>query len=171
MAQEQQPELPFNLIPIEQARLRRDDGIERAVEHADAVKEAWSLDAFHLLEEYLRGNGEPFLAEHFVAWSAARIDQPPDARAWGGIFSRGRRRGLIERVGTANAVTSNLSPKPLWQRRNSPMVGVRSGEQEPKQNEEQHEADAAAAVVPPTRTHAIAAEAEEQNEHHEHDEH
>lgn len=70
----------------------------------------------HALEQYLDEHAEPFLAEQFVAWSRDRIDQPPDGRAWGSILSAARRRSLIKRIGTGAAITSNLSPKPLWQK-------------------------------------------------------
>jgi hypothetical protein len=101
--------------PRDAARARRDDGMARAAAHADAIKALWTEAAMHVFELYLAEHAEPFLAEQFIAWSRGYIDQPPDGRAWGSVLAAARRRGLIDRVGTANAVTSNLSPKPLWQ--------------------------------------------------------
>ena len=98
------------------AAIRRDDGIRRARKHAEARLKSWRLLAMVALERYLviRGSQE-FLAEEFVEWGRKeKVPQPPDGRAWGSVFSSARRLDIIERVGTRNAATSNLSPKPLW---------------------------------------------------------
>ena len=98
------------------AATRRDDGIRRARKHAEARLKSWRLLAMVALEKYLAARqGEAFLAEEFIDWSRKNnIAQPPDGRAWGSVFSSARRLDIIERIGTRNAATSNLSPKPLW---------------------------------------------------------
>lgn len=90
--------------------------MRRGQSHADAERGDWKRGAQLGLEHFLRTHrGMEFLAEEFVAWSKERLyPQPPDGRAWGAIFSRARKLGMIEAVGTRKAATSNLSPKPLW---------------------------------------------------------
>jgi len=99
-------------------RKRRDSGIKKAADHASKATESdWPRDALEFLKRYLDRTGEPFLAEQFVLWALAQgISAPPDGRAWGSPIARARKLGLILRVGTGMAKTSNLSPKPLWQR-------------------------------------------------------
>jgi hypothetical protein len=96
--------------------IRRDDGIRRARQHAEKVKKSWRLIGMVALEKFLALRGfQEFLAEEFVDW--CRKDgtpQPPDGRAWGSVFTSARKLELIEKIGTRNAATSNLSPKVLW---------------------------------------------------------
>lgn len=103
------------------AAIRRDDGISRAETHAERVTANWRDVAMTALEKYLSERGNlPFLAEEFIDWTRKQeVPQPPDARAWGSVFSAARRDEQIERIGTAAAATSNLSPKPLWRRATS----------------------------------------------------
>jgi hypothetical protein len=98
------------------ARARRDDGMSRAVEHADRVEPTWSDRAFNVLREYALTHAEPFLIERVVEASKATLHAPTDKRAWGAVVQRARRAELIERAGYAPAATSNCSPKPLWKR-------------------------------------------------------
>jgi len=44
------------------------------------------------------------------------LDRPPDERAWGPVFARAKRDGILRRVGFGKAKTSHLSPKSLWAR-------------------------------------------------------
>lgn|GEM_PF-1228856 len=116
-----QPRL-FNDLPP-QPRLsrsaaadRREDGMRRARKHADKVKKSWRLLGMVALEKFIAERGvRPFLAEEFVEWCRGNnVPQPPDGRAWGAVMSSARRLEIIEKVGTALAATSNLSPKVLW---------------------------------------------------------
>ncbi len=101
-----------------EAEIRRDQGMSRAEAHADRVTVNWREVASTALEKYLSEHGNaPFLAEQFIDWTRKHgVPQPPDGRAWGSVFSAARRGKRIERIGTAAASTSNLSPKPLWRR-------------------------------------------------------
>lgn len=73
----------------------RDDGMERAVEHADAVKPKWSDDAFEHLRRFAESL-HTFTSED-VREVAERdgLAVPPDSRAWGGVVIRAVRAGII----------------------------------------------------------------------------
>lgn len=94
------------------ARLRADDGIRRAKEHAARVAlHDWTASAVKVLIAWAAGRGE-FLAEQFI--SAGLVTDPPDPHAWGGVFRNAARQGVIVRVSFARADTSNGSFKPTW---------------------------------------------------------
>lgn len=95
---------------------RRDHGIKQAVEHADAVTPKWSIQAEAYAEMMIKRRGfKPFLMEEIVA-AAIRdgIPEPPDRRSWGGIIRALAKRGVVRKMGYAEAATSNCSPKVLW---------------------------------------------------------
>lgn len=100
---------------------RRDDGIARAVDHADRVSHAWSVLAYQTLIEYLNfthnvvGDDLAFLAEDFTGYALARhVPKPPDNRAFGAIIQRAARAGLIVKAGYRE--DRYCSPKTLWRR-------------------------------------------------------
>ena len=97
------------------ARVRRDDGIQRAVDHADRVSHAWSVLAYQTLIEYIRYTDTYFLAEDFTGYALARhVPKPPDNRAFGAIIQRAARAGLIVKAGYRE--DRYCSPKTLWRR-------------------------------------------------------
>lgn len=111
-----------DLFDYAQARARADDGIQRAVTHADAVEPSWSDRALNALLWYASatGGGErpgPFLIEDMRACAyLAGLPPPPDGRAWGAVVQRAARAGHIVQVGFERAKSSNCSPKCLWER-------------------------------------------------------
>lgn len=105
-----------SLLDWKQAESRRDDGMQRAVEHADDVKPYWSDMAMTWVLVYRDMHAE-FLAEDVRAYAhAGGLPGPPDGRAWGAVIRRAAKAGHIVKVGYAPAKTSNLSPKVLWGR-------------------------------------------------------
>lgn len=97
------------------ARRRRDSGIARAADHANAETSGWTDIAFDFLEACAKVRAAPFLAEDVIEMAkAAHLAPPPDGRAWGGVFRRAAKRGVIAKVGFAAAKTSNCSAKVLW---------------------------------------------------------
>lgn len=77
-------------------------GQELAISHANAVHEGWSEKAYRLLREYVACYGStPFRAEEVRSYAALMdFPMPPHARAWGSIFTKGKRIGLIKFLGT-----------------------------------------------------------------------
>lgn len=93
------------------ARIRRDDGIQRAADHAD---DAWRERAIGYVRLHAAVHAE-FLAEDVRAVAEHDgLPPPPDGRAWGSVMQTAARRGIVKRVGYAPARSSNLSPKVLW---------------------------------------------------------
>lgn len=106
-----------DLFTFAEATKRRDDGMRRAVEHADDVTAEWSKRAIGLLIEYARWDDAGFLAEQVRLFAHDQgLPSPPDGRAWGAVFQRAAKAGHIVRLGYAPAKSSNLSPKVLWGR-------------------------------------------------------
>lgn len=92
----------------------RDAGIARAVGHADRVNGNWSERAFGALRRLATTN-EFFTAE-VIRRLAVEIEPPPDARAWGGVFQRAARAGLVVHHGwgTMLARDCHCSPTRVW---------------------------------------------------------
>ena len=100
-------------LAIDFARARRDDGIERAGDHAG---ERWKRLARGFLLEFLSSHRERFLAENVREFAEIRgLEAPPDGRAWGAVIQSAARERLIRKVGYAPARSSNLSPKVQWE--------------------------------------------------------
>ena len=94
---------------------RRDDGMQRAVEHADAVDMFWSDTAYAHVMDFCRLK-DTFLTEDARAFAEGRgLNPPPDGRAWGAVMRRAAKNGLMKKCGYAPAKSSNLSPKVLWE--------------------------------------------------------
>lgn len=106
-------QLPLN---FEQAAAKRDDGIARAIDHAEAVDSSWPEDAFAALARYCETSTGPFLSEDMrEAAHNSGLAAPPDRRAWGAIVKRAAREGLIVKAGAEPARSSNLGLKQLWE--------------------------------------------------------
>lgn len=76
----------------------RDEGIERAKDHADEVSKDWSERAYQMLIDWLKGwpAGFRFQIEGFRKVAQIRgLPDPPTARAFGSLAVRARKEGLI----------------------------------------------------------------------------
>jgi hypothetical protein len=101
------------------AELRRDTGIARAAARADRECPKWTDTAFEMLATYchIYGPGHEFHCESLRERAEAHgvVPEPPDGRAWGSVFRRAARAGLIRKTGRyVLAKSSNLSAKPVW---------------------------------------------------------
>lgn len=85
------------------ARAARDAGIQRAVDHAEAVVPRWADTAFAFLLTYLAGQSGRFTSEDVRLAASSTVPVPPNERAWGGIFQKAAKRGLIVRDGYTSA--------------------------------------------------------------------
>lgn len=108
-------------LPIDftAAMERAELGIQRSVDHANAVESEWSGQALGLLVAYAKTVGGPFLIEQARAWAETNgLPLPPDARSWGAVTRRASAKRRIEKTGgAAIAASSNGSLKPLWRYR------------------------------------------------------
>lgn len=100
-------------IGMSQSLAARDAGMASSAEHAEQDAPGWGERAMDLLRGWVYGApNHPFTIEEFrMAVTAYGFPQPPDLRAYGSLARRAIREKLIEPVGYAPAVSSNLSPK------------------------------------------------------------
>lgn len=97
------------------ARLR-DEGIARAVEHADDETPSWSEVAYGYVVLFARRRVE-FQCEDVRAEAESRgFAKPPDGRASGAAILRASKAGIIRRVGFAPMKSPNChaNPKSVW---------------------------------------------------------
>lgn len=90
------------------------DGIRRAVEHANRDIEGWSEHAVTIVRCFALTRKEPFLAEE-VRQYAETLEFPraPDQRAWGAVMKQAAKRGHIRMAGFRLAMDG--SPKSAWE--------------------------------------------------------
>ena len=97
-----------------QAQDGANEGMTRAVDHADRVIGGWSDMAYEYLRQFKDSHKE-FLTEDVRIWAETQgLEPPPDNRAWGAVINRAVRANLIRRVGYGNAKTGHMRPMPVW---------------------------------------------------------
>lgn len=102
-------------------RLLAREGAKRAADHADLVHPSWQDRAFGYLLEYLAAYPSrcEITCESVRKHAEAKgFAAPPDKRAWGHIMLRGRRAGVLKRLGwtTADDPKVHCNPISLWGR-------------------------------------------------------
>lgn len=95
-------------------RARRDDGIRRAQDHAEADAPGWTEEAAAFLREYARNCSGTFLCEQARAASKHWVPEPENGKAWGAAALYAMKRGWIVKAGFGPASSSNGSPKTLF---------------------------------------------------------
>lgn len=107
------------MISVQQAKDKRDIGMARATDRASREQEAWADVAMFYLVVFSSfanlGEKNKFLAEDVIEFCKVNLFEAPDSRAWGSVFRRAAKEGVIRKVGYAPAKSSNLSPKTLWE--------------------------------------------------------
>ena len=89
-------------------KTKRDQGIKRAVDHANQEQPRWAERAFNYLKEYARSN-QTFMTEQLRAKvEATRADLiPPHARAWGGIIRKAKKANIIRSISLKQVTNPN----------------------------------------------------------------
>ena len=107
------------LLPSEQAKLLRDEGMDRAVDHAERCNPYWQVFAMDYLKGYLDEIGsKPFMGEDFRKWSEEQgLQKPPTGRAYGAVIMRAHRKGLIRSIGYSQTTnpTAHCAIASIWQ--------------------------------------------------------
>jgi hypothetical protein len=98
-------------------KTRRDAGIARARDHAEADLPGWTETAAAFLAAYADDCGGTFLVEQARAASVGRLPQAANDKAWGAAAVFAIRRGWIAKAGYGPASSSNGSPKTLYSRK------------------------------------------------------
>lgn len=98
-------------------RIVRQRAAQRATDHADADSPTWSQRAYAALQRFAAQRDGEFLAEEAIYWMthADGLPEPADKRAFGSVFTRAARAGVIRRVGWSTN-TKNCSAKPTYLR-------------------------------------------------------
>lgn len=101
-------------LTLDIARAARDEGIERATDHANDVEPGWPASCYRVLEVYA-GHTAEFNSMAFRE-HLARIKFPvPVPKALGGVFKKAARAGLLRKVGFDQHPERHCSPTPRWQ--------------------------------------------------------
>ena len=113
-------EFNFEVPTVTGAQLR-DDGITRAVEHADRVTDAWSNTAYWIalrfMADRMRSGTRQFMIEEVREYSKDILPEPPSRRAWGAIATRLVKEGKISRVGFRSVKNprAHCAPCSVWE--------------------------------------------------------
>jgi hypothetical protein len=103
---------------FEHAIAAAQDGIQRAVAHAEADHHGWTERALDFLREYARKN-ERFPG--FFVTAASEKDrafpQPKNEKAWGAIYRRAAREGVIIDSGKTMKHPKRGCPATIWRSR------------------------------------------------------
>ncbi len=91
----------------------RDAGIARSAGHAEAIDHTFAAVAYQFLHKYAREH-ETFIAEEVVAAAVAWGLQVSVPKAFGSVFIRAARNGLIVKDGYAPSNARHRSPTVRW---------------------------------------------------------
>lgn len=101
----------------------RDEGIERAARGADNASPDWTHKAYGMLADFVRMRGPSwpaFSSEDVRRYATARgLPAPPELRAWGGVFQKAARAGLIVPAGFRKSANAQAHKRPVqhWHRK------------------------------------------------------
>lgn len=102
---------------MEQAIVNRDRGIETSAHNAEIHKANWQKGALDILRDYISVSAIPFLAEDVRLYAEiSKYPVPPSKRAWGAVFVKAYKLGLIHYAGygrTKNPL-AHRTPATLW---------------------------------------------------------
>ncbi len=101
------------LFDYAESRAARDAGIRRAADHAEESSRGWNDRAYEMLRRYARHNSR-FISENCTSWAADRGFVTVSPRAWGHVFRRAAKDGIIVRIGSGTSLRRHCSPTPLW---------------------------------------------------------
>ena len=102
-------------IDLYAARIARDAGMSAALSHADRVTDGWAEIAAAALLVFARTHARFTAYDFRQAYHAAGKPAPPTDKAFGAVFQRAARDGVIERVGYQPHPERHASPTPVWQ--------------------------------------------------------
>lgn len=101
-------------LSIEFGRAARDQGIQRAAEHAGL---SWMNRAVADFAEFVRQRGEATCEQWRYDWLARGEAAPSSSKAWGAVAMSAARRGLVvntKRYVQAVSEKTHRHPVPLW---------------------------------------------------------
>ena len=104
-------------LDIFQARQNRDAGMQRALDHANAVHEDWSKVAYEFLVGYARCNAK-FMMEDVRFASQGIVPVPKSQRAWGGLVRKALKENIMHNdnneYGQVKNANANCANAAIW---------------------------------------------------------
>lgn len=104
-------------LEFTEAAAARDAGMAQAIDHAERIEPGWADMAYDWLAHYVKAeHGTQFTSFLFIAWCQLNeFDMPPTPKAFGSIFTKAARNGLIRKVGYRPHPLRHCSPTVLWE--------------------------------------------------------
>lgn len=96
------------------ARAERNEGMAQALQHAERVQPAWGEIAYDALVDYATENSRFTSYDFRMAYHAAKRPPPPTDKAFGAVFQRAVRAGVIVKDGYDQHPERHASPTPVW---------------------------------------------------------
>lgn len=101
-------------LSLDLARKAASAGITRAVNNADRQIPDWSTQAYSFLLTFARTH-EYFISEDVSGASKTEhFPQPPTDRAWGAIYRKAVKAGVIRQDGMGRSARRHCSICPRW---------------------------------------------------------
>jgi hypothetical protein len=99
---------------FQHAEAERDFGMLRAARHAEETHLHWNDRAYAFLVEFAKRNAS-FISED-VSDASKKVDfpQPPTDRAWGSIYRKALKNGVIIQTGSGRSRRRHASICPRW---------------------------------------------------------
>lgn len=97
-------------------RALKEQGMQQAIDHADAVVVDWSDQALAMLERFPESR---FMVEDLREWAYKQgLARPPSERAWGGVIAKARNAGMIMHNGFQSVKNpkAHCTPASCWVR-------------------------------------------------------
>ncbi len=104
-----------DLFELADSRAARDVGMKLAADHAEDLQPCWGDEAYRWLRRYAERHRDRFISEQCTAWVAEQGFVTTVPKAWGRVFQRAAKDGVIVRVGWGTSQRRHLSPTILWE--------------------------------------------------------
>ncbi len=108
-------ETTASVVLISDARVAREHGMQQALDHAERKVDNWGDVAMAFLHGYALSH------DRFAGWMVTReaeltkaVQTPPTGKAWGSIFTKAARIGIIKKDGYAQDPNRHANPCPVW---------------------------------------------------------
>lgn len=97
-------------LPWDQAR----EGMDRALKHAEDEVPGWGEVALLYLKRYAREHRQFTALEVRQSAKEWGLVEPPTPKAFGSVFQKAARLGVIRKIGYAPHAERHASPTVLW---------------------------------------------------------
>lgn len=102
-------------IDFEAAREAGYAGARASAEHADAVSPGWTERAYQALCAFARQVRSFTSFDFRCSVESQGLEKPPTDKAYGAVFQRAARAGVIRKAGYAPHPERHCSPTPIWE--------------------------------------------------------